>query len=84
MAKRKTNNQNKEMELIKRIALLIIGMGGLIILFIYSFDLSQSEIFVNIFGYNITTYFFAGLLIILGILFSTILKSGLLGKWRLD
>lgn len=84
MVKRKYKKQSGEIELFKRISLIIIGMTGLIILFIYSFDLSQTEIFVNIFGYNITTYFFACMLIILGILFSTVLKSGLLGKWRLD
>lgn len=81
MVKKKSN---KKMELSHRLILLITGMVGLIILFIYSLDLTQSEIFVNFFGYNITTYFLAMLLIILGILFSTLLKSGLLGDWRLD
>lgn len=76
--------QNKNINLFERIVLLVIGMGGLIVLFIYSYDFTETDLFINMFGYNITTYFFAGLLIILGLLFSTILKSGLLGKWKLD
>jgi len=84
MVKRKTKTQKENINIIKRIVLLITGLGGLIILFIYSSDFVNSGIDVNVIGYNVTTYFFAGFIIILGLIFSTLFKSGLLGKWRLD
>lgn len=84
MTKRKSKNAIEKMSLTQRIIVLISGITGLIFLFIYSYKFTESDIFISFFGYNITTYAFAGLIIIVGIMFSSLFKSGLRGKWSLD
>lgn len=85
MTKYKSKKQvNKTVSLPMRITLMIIGMTGLIFLFVYSINLEIINANVNIFGYNITTYFYAGLVIITGLIFSSLLKSGFLGRWKMD
>lgn len=79
MTKRKNN-----IDLPIRMISLIIGIIGSCFLIVYSFRWEDLGIGVDILGFDISKWFFAFLLVISGIIFSTLIKSALLGKWKLD
>lgn len=62
----------------------IVGFVILIFLFVYSFRWESIGIEFSAFGYDISNYAWATLLILSGILASTLFKSALIGKWRVD
>ena len=67
-----------------RIGLFIIGIIGSMCLIIYSINYQDYDLIITAFGINITKWFFAFIIVILSIIFGTITKSALLGKYRLD
>ena len=76
--------KTKKMPMEKRIGLILIGLVGSMCLIVYSFSLNSNELGFNFMGYDISVWVFAFLTILLGLIFATMLKSGLIGKWKLD
>lgn len=76
--------KNKYLPFAQRLILLIVGLFGSCALIIYSLRWEDLGINIDVLGKDISQWFFAGMLVICGIIFSTLLKSALLGKWRLD
>ena len=74
----------KEIGIFSRIGLFLIGLSIAVFLFIFSFDYETLPFQINAVGYNITTFAFATFVIITGIIAGTLIKSGVLGKYRLD
>ena len=79
MAKKKS-----KLELGKRLSILIFGSIGSMFIIVYSFRWEELGINADMIGFDVTKWFFAFLLVISGIIFSTLIKSGLLGEWKLD
>lgn len=77
--KRKT-----ELNPFARLFLFIIGMAGAIILIIYSIRWEALPISFSAMGNDITIIAFAGILVLASIIFYTLIKSAILGEWKLD
>ena len=87
MAKRKKKSVKllgQKLGPIKRIIYLILGLAGLVTLLMYSFNFEKLPFQITIFSQDITTIILAVAMVILGIIFSTLLKSGAKGKFELD
>jgi len=81
MAKR---NYKNKLDLGKRIAILTFGLIGSMFIIVYSIRWEELGFNTDMIGIDITKWFFAFMLVISGIIFSTLVKSGLLGQWKLD
>jgi len=69
---------------IVRIAVFSTGMALAVFLLLYSFKWAEFPIQVTAAGQNVTDVFMGVMVVLVGILGGTLIKSGLLGKWRLD
>lgn len=87
MAKRKSKKNKflgKKLDPIKRIIYLGLGLAGLVVLLMYSFNFEKLPFQITIFNQDITTIILAVAMVVLGIIFSTLFKSGAKGKLELD
>ena len=67
-----------------RIALFFIGLAIAVFIFIFTFDYENLPFEISIIGYNITTVAFVSFIVLTSILSGSLIKSALLGKYRLD
>lgn len=74
----------KKIRPVTRIVIFIIGMTLAVFLLLYSFVWAEFPIQVTALGYNVTNIFMACMIVLLGIVAGTLIKSGVLGVWRLD
>jgi len=67
-----------------RLILVIFGITGLVFIVLYSFNFDKLGFEFTALGYDITEIFVATIVILVGILFSTLFKSGIFGQWIVD
>lgn len=70
-----------KLDLPTRIIIIFIGFVGAISIILFGWDIDFNAEFL---GYPITKIFMASMIVILGIIFSSLIKSGILGKWKID
>lgn len=80
----KTGPKNKDLPIWLRLGLIVFGLGGAIVLIVYSFRWEDLPFQITLASHDITPWAVAGYLVLMALVFNTALKSGLLGKWRLD
>ena len=61
-----------------------MGLAIAVFLFIFTFDYETMPFKITTIGYDTTTIAFASFVILTGIIAGTLIKSGVLGKYRLD
>lgn len=74
----------KKLSIENRLALIITGLIGSMVLIVYSLEWVKNDIGFSFLGFDITEWTLAFITVVCGLLFATMLKSGLLGKWKLD
>lgn len=67
-----------------RLLFFIIGMTGAVVLLVYSIRWEDLPFSFTLGGMNVTPWAMAGFLVLASIGFYTLIKSSLLGEWRLD
>lgn len=67
-----------------RVLAFMVGMGIAIFLIVYSIRWEDLPIQLTMAGSNVTPWAMAGIIVLFGIVAGTLIKSALLGKWRLD
>jgi cytochrome c biogenesis protein CcdA len=73
-----------KISLLKRILIFILGFTMAIFLLVYAVDWTETGFEFTFINMNITIYVVAGIMVFLGIIASTFIKSGVLGKWKID
>lgn len=79
----KPNNESKKLSPISRFIYLTIGIILGSALIIYGINYSGDVMF-SVGGVNVGVWINAGIMVVLGVISGTFIKSGLLGKMRLD
>lgn len=74
----------KKINPVLRLIMFIIGMAGAVIMLVYSIRWEDIPIAFTLGGYNITVYAISGLLVMGGFAFHSLIKSGILGEYKLD
>ena len=67
-----------------RILLFVVGMALAVFLMLWVVNWNDLPFQFVVSGQVVTPYFMASLVVIAGILATTLIKSGILGKWKLD
>lgn len=80
----KSNPKIRKLHPFTRLMYFIIGMAGAIVLLVYSIRWEDLPFTFTLSGVNVTAWTMAGFLVLASMGFYTLLKSSLLGEWRLD
>lgn len=81
---KKINLDKEKLRASYRLIFFIIGLGGLIFVAVYSINWDVWPLPISLGGANVTIHFWVAILILGGIIFSSLLKSALVGKNKID
>lgn len=68
----------------QRIVITGIGLTIAVFILLYSFRFTDFPVQVTMIGQNVTAIFMGVIIVLSGIVAGTLIKSGILGKWKLD